>query len=405
MLIKLDKENIQECLDVYDYKEIETAIHNGDLNVNKKLYLHFTQNLNILKLLIKKGIDLNKKDGNGNTALFGANTEKTKLLIKSGIDINSINKNHENALWFGAINPVKELIKNGINVNQKNRQNRTFLWESDEYTSEWILNKGVDIQAKDIKGENALFSLNPFDITKAKLLVLNGIDINVRNQDGNNVLFRESPNFGSSSLAFCILENNKEDEDYNMSIDMYLIEEGIDITVLNKKEENALFYGNFTTISMLLQRGINVNQQNKKSQYPLFKHAEDFIGAYVKSIAEYKEYEVDFFEEKKSVTKFIELIEIFECNGFDLFLSNDKGQNLLDYVIELGNRDEVLENVSLPNQLVSYLVNKGLFDDIKTREIKPENSFESQVRVEYENTMLRNMNFGFPEKNQKVNRI
>ena len=59
-------------------------------------------NLEVLKLLINKGLDINAMDKNGCTILMdaaiGGNVEALKLLIDKGLNVNAKDKNNRNCL-------------------------------------------------------------------------------------------------------------------------------------------------------------------------------------------------------------------------------------------------------------------------------------------------------------------
>ncbi|MFM2200354.1 MAG: hypothetical protein RL769_409 [Pseudomonadota bacterium] len=82
-------------------------------------------NLNVVKKLIENGVDINLKDGYGNTALILASQrghlEVVKELIKNGADINLQSYIGYSALIYASsfnhLEIVKELIKNGADVD------------------------------------------------------------------------------------------------------------------------------------------------------------------------------------------------------------------------------------------------------------------------------------------------
>ena len=81
--------------------------------------------LEITKLLIERGADINAKRNRGGTALMTASgygqLEITKLLIERGADINAKDNNDQTACmlaaWRGRIETVKLLIDKGADIN------------------------------------------------------------------------------------------------------------------------------------------------------------------------------------------------------------------------------------------------------------------------------------------------
>jgi ankyrin repeat protein len=92
-------------------------------------------NLQIVKLLVENGADLNLQDSNGITALIHAvlhkNTAIVKYLVESGANIDIQDNETLNALFYAVLdeNPnftiVKYLVDGGANVNVKDNFGNT----------------------------------------------------------------------------------------------------------------------------------------------------------------------------------------------------------------------------------------------------------------------------------------
>lgn len=393
-----DLKNIDSNLDDYCVSDVKKAIEAGLLNVNDKKYyfLHDTNNIEMLELLINKGINLNRKKDSGNTALFKTNTLKTRLLIKHGININLINKEQQNALWGSAIYPFKYLVKAGINVNQRDRNGQTALWDAFDIQIDYLLNAGIDINAKDKNGRNVLFALDAFDIDKLETFINAGIDINVVDKEGNNALFNAK--IDSNSKWFkneCILFSYKYlDEEYqNDTIAHKLIEEGINIHQINKDGENALFWQNYNGIEELLEKGVSPNILNKNDLYPLFFH--------LKSACSKDENFKIGIDDRENVFSIIKLYEKF---GFDLFTTNKAGDNILDILINANEKPGCngLWKIVLPEETIPYLVEKGLFDSEKVRKISPDNELFNTAKALYEKIIIEQ---SFVKENTNIKKI
>lgn len=362
----LDLQNLESNLDNYSVSDIKKAIETGLLNVNDKKYyfLHDTNNIEMLELLINKGINLNRKKDSGNTALFKTNTLKTRLLIKHGININLINKEQQNALWGTAIYPFKYLVKAGINVNQRDRNGQTALWDAFDIQIDYLLNAGIDINVVDKEGNNALFN--------AKI-------------DSNSKWFKNE----------CILFSYKYlDEEYqNDTIAHKLIEEGINIHQINKDGENALFWQNYNGIEELLEKGVSPNILNKNDLYPLFFH--------LKSACSKDENFKIGIDDRENVFSIIKLYEKF---GFDLFTTNKAGDNILDILINANEKPGCngLWKIVLPEETIPYLVEKGLFDSEKVRKISPDNELFNTAKALYEKIIIEQ---SFVKENTNIKKI
>ena len=124
--------------------------------------------LEIVKLLIKNGTNINKKDNSGSTPLIYAcksiDVEIVKLLVKNGANINEKDDNGNTPLIFSSYNGnleiVKLLIKNGANINQLD----TYGWTPLIFSSyngnleivKLLIENGANIIGKAKYGKNAL---------------------------------------------------------------------------------------------------------------------------------------------------------------------------------------------------------------------------------------------------------
>lgn len=134
-----DKEKILE-----DYLEIiKLLIEAGaDVNIKNKegetplILSYITFNIEIHELLIKSGANLNEQDKNGYTALMwsscDSNVELTKLLIKEGADLDMQNNDGDTALIIASRENIREIIKllidNNADVSIRNKEGKDF-WD------------------------------------------------------------------------------------------------------------------------------------------------------------------------------------------------------------------------------------------------------------------------------------
>ena len=122
--------------------------------------------MEIIKLLIAKGANVNAKDKDGRISLhMASNKEITGLLIAAGADVNAKNDNGRTPLHNAAgIKYFKEvvevLIANGADVNAK---------KDDGYTP---LHLSAHVDTKEI----------------AELLLANGANVNIANRIGHTAL-------------------------------------------------------------------------------------------------------------------------------------------------------------------------------------------------------------------------
>jgi ankyrin repeat protein len=90
----------------------------------------------LVKVLLSKGVQVNAKDDQGNTALrwlaLAGNTTTVKLLLEHGADANTSDNNGRSPLMWAAIkdrpDTVRVLLAHGAKVNLKDGEGKTALW-------------------------------------------------------------------------------------------------------------------------------------------------------------------------------------------------------------------------------------------------------------------------------------
>ena len=130
---------------------------------------HFSNyNKKIIKMLIAKSKNINKKDSQGNAILIYAtrlcNSKIIKLFIEAGADINDKGDQEDSILILAAENGHTEIV-------------------------ELLIKKGVDINHKDYQGDNALIlAAKKGYIDIIKLLIQADANVNHANNQGNTAL-------------------------------------------------------------------------------------------------------------------------------------------------------------------------------------------------------------------------
>ena len=180
-------------------------------------FLKIQGTLDIVKLLIEKGADINASNIDGKTPLDIAkekghsqisafllnielfntvrqgNLSKIKDYINKGADINAKDSEGKtslhNAAVVGNLNMVELLIEKGASVNiADSKYNKTALHYAALYGKESIVNalleaKGIDVNAKDDRGCIPLHSVAQKGYTNiAKALIEHGADINTKSE-------------------------------------------------------------------------------------------------------------------------------------------------------------------------------------------------------------------------------
>lgn len=167
-----------------------------------------TSSLEIVKILIDAGADVNMYTKSGYTPLVTASErsnstsslETVKLLLDSGAEINAKTSIGNTALMFAVRNSrikssletVKLLIDRGADINAKDNNKNTSLMIACKFSNDtssletvkFLLDRGVNINDKNIEGQTALtFAVTSSNTTSSldtvKLLLENGADVSI----------------------------------------------------------------------------------------------------------------------------------------------------------------------------------------------------------------------------------
>ena len=169
-----------------------------------------SEKVKLIDKLIKKGADVNAKDQQGYTALFKVIYNYNPSYPFYGIA--SLKKNHKQR-----IEVVKLLIENGADVNFRDNSGRTLLFYTIDHENtdiaKLLIDNGADVNAKDNLGQNVLFMyggtiflsvsddisyprLGYMNKDIFKLLIESGANINARNYSNETLLsfWEKGPN-------------------------------------------------------------------------------------------------------------------------------------------------------------------------------------------------------------------
>ncbi|WP_342255471.1 ankyrin repeat domain-containing protein [Spiroplasma endosymbiont of Poecilobothrus nobilitatus] len=235
-IIKNKKEMIKVLL---KSKKIKNNINNKSyLNIGclhwASLNLKNINNLEITKLLIDNGADVNLQDENGTTPIYYAistdNIEIVKLLIDNGADVKNINKNGLTPLYYAIILDKKEMVQ-------------------------FLINNGADVNLRDKNGLTPLhFAIDENNKEMVQFLINNGADVNIK-----------ITSTGATILHYAIIKNKKE-------MVKLLINNGADVN----KGVDSLIPLNYAIgekkemIQLLIDNGADVNLQDENGLTPLY---------------------------------------------------------------------------------------------------------------------------------------
>ncbi len=312
------------------YVALERAIaKGGDLNQpcnmfgEKWLPLNFLLSTNeaLAQRLIQKGVNVNARDGKGDTPLHyvGASTKTTQLLLNRGAKVNVRNQDGNTPLHnvFGQKNAavIKLLLDRGAQVNARNKEQMTPL--------HFAANSGKA------------------DITQ--LLIRSGADINARSNQNWTPL-----HYGAA----------------NPEVGKRLIQAGANLTIQNS--QGAAIHSNSlepAVLKLLLDRGVNVNLRNRQGLTPL--HVHRFRPDLVKLLLARKA-QVNLRDAQGRTPLFdvnLEVARLLVAANADLNIQDNLGRTPLHQAV-------LEEQSSFGPELVTLFLSKNARVDIKDKQGK-----------------------------------
>ncbi|MHC9544834.1 MAG: ankyrin repeat domain-containing protein [Vulcanimicrobiota bacterium] len=164
------------------------------------------KNLELVRMLLSKGSDVNERCTKGMTSVFIAQSpEILRCLLKHGADVN-VRDNDGRTPLHNVTSAVSAtlLIERGVDVNARDRAGCTPLHDAQSCEiAQLLISRGADVNARDNKGMTPLFLLSEAvhsmgwveKLKIARLFIDNGADVNIRDRYGRTplscVLFRE----------------------------------------------------------------------------------------------------------------------------------------------------------------------------------------------------------------------
>ncbi|XP_018569142.1 uncharacterized protein LOC108909316 [Anoplophora glabripennis] len=228
--------------------------HGVDVNVrdsNGSCALHLAASsgrLDIAHLLMEFGADANIKDNDGRTALhlaaFRDHTDIIELLMQHNGDINIQDNEgytiiHYLLFFVDQLDILKLIIEKGGNVNIRDKNGCTAL----HLTTTWgnldavilLVEFGIDVNVTDIEGSTALHvAVNKGHFSLIEYLVKIGVDVTVRDNCGHTVLHLAIEACSSDVISpFMRLPHHYNDIDVNDCTMQYLTFNAVDIGAIN----------------------------------------------------------------------------------------------------------------------------------------------------------------------------
>lgn len=251
------KQQIEELCNIYGNNIIETCAQGGSTALH---WGAFNGDLEMVKLLVQKGADINHKTDQGISTLSisvqQGHLEVIRYLIEQGADIHAKNEDGYTAFHWsvegGHIDVVKYFVEQGTDIGLQGINGNTPLHFSAEkgYLDclKYLCEQGADIHAKNKWGYTALLaSARAGHLDCVKYLHRQGCDVNSSNKKGHTALLASAKNGHLDCLK-------------------YLIQQGAKINEKSKDGFTALMCaateGYLDMVKWLVGQGADINAQN-----------------------------------------------------------------------------------------------------------------------------------------------
>lgn len=236
-IIEADTSKIEQFIDKAGAKS------NIAVSLLNYMALDYYGNVDKIKLLLDKGVDVNAKDVNGNTVLHNVaadndpKIDRIKFLLENGADINAKDKLgrtplHNNVAgdpFNERIEVAKLFIEKGANVNAKDKLGNTPLHYIFGYSQghspavyykidlvKVLLDKGADINAKNDYGITPIFyaaRCSSKDLEVLEFLISKGADVNVKNKWGQTPIMWTKNSSDKKTAQTILIKNGAKKED------------------------------------------------------------------------------------------------------------------------------------------------------------------------------------------------
>ena len=245
-----------------------------------------------VRTLLQEGVDVNRPESDGTTALAWAahrdDLEMADLLIRAGADVNAANDLGATSLWLASANGkvvmVEKLLKAGANPNLPLRLGETPLMAAADAGSVEIVNlllaAGADVKAKETHGGQTalMWAAAEGHPEVARALIGHGADVQARSKGGFTPLLfvAQQGNLESTRILLAAGADVNETSPDDMSpllaatasghdaVAIFLVEKGGNPNAVDYKGFTPLHYAGMRrnmleSVKALLASGANPN--------------------------------------------------------------------------------------------------------------------------------------------------
>jgi ankyrin repeat protein len=283
--------------------EVNASVEVPDILHDKFTLLHrasYCGQVEVVRLIVNRGADINIRDVNNNTALHLAaesgSVDIIQLLLDKEMSVDLTNKHGSTPLHvsaqFGKLEATKTLVERGAAINKTNKSGVTALMVAAHFGKleifRYLTEAGADINIRNYNNNNTVlhYAAGSGSVDIIQLLLDKGKSANLPTKDGFTPL-HVCAKFGHLEATKCLVERGADINKVNehkvtplmvaaehrkLEIFQYLTELGADINIRNAFNNTALDYahesGSADIIKLLLDKGMSLNL-NSTNDYTL----------------------------------------------------------------------------------------------------------------------------------------
>ncbi len=312
--------------------------------------------LKIVKLLLKRGANLNNRNSYNQTALMqAANSGNFKIvekLLKKGADINLLDKSEENALFYALDGYNDYLYETLGNIEFQEEFDKQ---KARDYLKiiNMLLSKGINVNQTNIYGDTILimiFSSEHFPGKEsmeeiAKFLIKSGANLSYKNKKGHTILtfaagnlwfdmtkfllrkgesFQKLDDKGKETLKLASVRGKKEDIEFLTNLGAEA-----DFTAMALE---ALRSNNIEILNLLIDRGFDAKY--------IDEYQNNLLIIYFLSL-----------NNCKTIDQTIKILELLLEKGIDINHVNIYGNSIIHQLLKC--------HFLLETELLEFLINKG----------------------------------------------
>ncbi|MBU4305228.1 MAG: ankyrin repeat domain-containing protein [Candidatus Omnitrophica bacterium] len=369
-----------------DLSSVSWMVEQGyDLNasggISNQTGLHYAAaggNIEMLKVLLNAGANINAQDSYGFTplmiALYKKRHEAAELLLQRGADVKIVNTwNKFTALHYAVVYSTPEIVQMVLNarpdVNAKESRGLTAADFAKKYGNIEVLGmlkkNGVDIPYFGDKNKDIVLAVTTGDREKIKSLIDEGANVNARDKSGTTLLMKAVNNNWPDIVEMLLRKGadaavkDKDGwtpamhaaKDAQAEILKVFDRAGIKPAYSGKKKDDVLlavlFRDNGKLAELLSAKGIDVNARYRKNScllnYAINNNNKDIALLLLDKKANPNLLNDYGFSPLllASTRNSPEMAELLIDHGADINLKNDQGMTALHYAASAGSLDMV----------------------------------------------------------------